>query len=245
MEKLGFCDLVHNKKKYEIFDAIDRSEIFHFSRSVAEYLKNEKISNLIILDRSARPLYVGVKEYFHSKYPDERIPDIYFLNPKGFKARENIDKYDVESIADDCIWKNDLVEGIEDVKKHKEITKDFKESYKKLIDFKDEPILLFDGCIHSGASLKPILNTLEELEFSNIKIGTINPPDEESGINADFYITERKPERGCYPFGRDKIVEKTFSHVYSQKTADQEKIENSVLLRKEIKQIMKDFLEKE
>jgi len=77
--------------KYEFFPYADeRQEVFEYSKKIAEYLREEKVPNLVIIDRSSRPLYIGVREYLKAKYPDEDIANVYFMNPKGFKAREDL-----------------------------------------------------------------------------------------------------------------------------------------------------------
>ncbi len=76
---------------YKFFDSLEkRKELFDYSKAVAEYLRRERISNLILVDRGARPLYIGVREYLYSMYPEEEIPDIFFVNPRGFKSKEEL-----------------------------------------------------------------------------------------------------------------------------------------------------------
>lgn len=224
---------------YEFFQyANEREELFYYSKSIAEYLRSENIPNLVIIDRSSRPLYVGVKEYLHAQYPEEKIPDIYFMNPKGFKAREDLTPEEVEEILDDCAWKNDAEENPHQVRTREEIMREFQDTYKKLMKDKDQPMLVFDTCIHSGGSLGPVKKVLDDSGFSDVRIGAVNPSEEGSKVKTDFYITTRRPEMGCYPFDRDRIIEKTFDHVYSKTTTDQHKRERSIRLRQEIKKIM-------
>lgn len=227
---------------YEFFeDKEERQELFNYSKAISEYLREEEISNLIIVDRSSRPLYVGVREYLRSRYPDEKMPNMYFVNPKGFKAKEDETQTEIIDAIHDYIWKKD-VEEPDEVRNRKDIMREFSETYTRLMNDKKNPVLLFDTCIHSGESLKPIKKVLDKLGFSDVRIGAVNPSDVGSKVKTDFYITTQEPEKGCYPFDRDKIIEKTFNHVYSQKTKDPNKEERSIRLRKEISQIMKDYL---
>lgn len=236
------------RKEYKFFEEEkERKEIFEYSKKIAEYLRKGNIPNLVVIDRSSRPLYIGVKEYLDKKYPDEKMANIYFMNPKGFKAKEEMTEYEIEEIIDDCAWKQDVSESPEQVRSKGEILKELEETYKKLMLDKDKPLLIFDTCIHSGDSLAPVKKTLKELGFSDIRIGAINPSDRGSKVKTDFYVTKQEPEKGCYPFGRDRIIEKTFNHVYSQRTedsGDSRKRERSIELRREIKDIMQDYLAK-
>jgi hypothetical protein len=64
-------------QNYEFFHYPDeRRELFNFSKAIAEYLRSEGISNLIIIDRSSRPLYIGVREYLRSRNPNEKMQNI-------------------------------------------------------------------------------------------------------------------------------------------------------------------------
>lgn len=228
---------------YKFFkDEKERNEVFEYSKKISEYLRSEKIADLIIIDRSSRPLYIGVKEYLKAKYPDEKLPGIYFMNPKGFKAKEELSRSEIEEIIKDCEWKSDLVESSRQVRSREDIMKELEDTYTELMKDKEKPILVFDTCIHSGDSLAPVKKFLINSGFSDIKIGAINPTHGDSKVDTDFYVTEKHSEKGCYPFDRDRIIEKTFDHVYSKRTEDTDKRERSVQLRKEIKRIMSDFI---
>jgi hypothetical protein len=80
--------------------------------------------------------------------------------------------------------------------------------------------------------------------FTDVRIGSVNPAEEGSSVQTDFYITHRRPEKGCYPFDRDRMIEKTFEHVYSQRTQDIQKRRAGNQLREEIKRIMLEHLGK-
>lgn len=58
-----------------------RRDIYKYSKALAEYIRNNKIENLILPDTSARPVYVGLFEYLSKKYPEEKKPNTYFINP--------------------------------------------------------------------------------------------------------------------------------------------------------------------
>ena len=236
---------IEEKPNYEIFDDIDeRKEVFEYSKKISEYLRSEKIADLIIIDRSSRPLYIGVREYLKTKYPEEKLPGIYFMNPKGFKAKEELSQSEINDIIQDCEWKEDLVESPRQIRNKEEILEELENTYKELMKDKEKTILVFDTCIHSGGSLAPVKQTLLDSGFSNIKIGAINPAENGSKVKTDFYVTRQRPEKGCYPFDRDRIIEKTFDHVYSKRTENSRKREKSLQLRNEIKSIMNDFIEK-
>ena len=235
------------EKNYEFFKSPqEREELFNYCKSISEYLREEEIPNMVIIDRSSRPLYVGVREYFKTKYKEEKTPNIYFMNPKGFKAKEYLDSEDISQIIHLCKKKGDIGESSKQVQNEEDISKEFKDVYKNLINDSDKPVLVFDTCSHTGASLYPIVSALKENDFADVRVGTVTPPDENSYIKSDFIATKDKPSHGCcFPFGKEKAIEKTFSHVYSLVSKNKEDREHSLKLRHEIKQIMTEFLKNE
>jgi hypothetical protein len=206
----------HKRKEgdYDFFvNNIERRELFEYCRKIAEYLHDEQIPSLVIIDRSSRPLYIGVKEYWRYKYPHEKSPNVYFMNPKGFKT-EKMDE--------------------------QEVINNFKKVYKRLLEDKDKPVLVFDSCIHIGDTLTPVKEVMAKSGFDQVLIGSINPSDMRSSIKTDFYITKNRPKKGCYPFDRDRMIEKVFYRPHSVTTNDEQQVQRSIKLRREIKRIMEE-----
>jgi hypothetical protein len=234
------------EKDYRFFQHFEeRQELFDYSKAIGEYLKTQGITNLVIIDRSARPLYIGVREYLSLKYPNEPKPNIYFVNPKGFKVSEELTDGEIEEIINDCNWKGDVHEGEEFVKTHEDIAREFSNMYKRLINDRDKPVLIFDTCIHRGRTLAPVKKIFKESGFSDVRIGSINPAENGSMVKHDFYITEKTPRKLCYPFDYDRIVNKTFNHVYSKPTKNYYQKIRSFELRGEIKRIVNEFISTE
>ena len=245
MEKL-FKDYEYEPQVYNFFIyPEERRDLVEYSKEIAEYLRSEGIQNLVIIDRSSRPLYLGVREYFHAYYPHEKMPNIYFMNPKGFKSKEDLTPEEIEDIIRDCAWKSDAEEAPHQVRSNEQIMCEFQDTYKRLMADKKEPVLVFDTCIHRGRALESVKRALDNSGFSDIRIGSVNPADPGAKVKTDFYITTKRPEKGCYPFDRDRIIEKTFDHVYSKKTTDPHKRTRSIQLRKEIKKIIRDSFKKQ
>lgn len=231
------------EENYEFFKYEEaRREVFEFSKSIAEYLKSNEIKDLVIVDRSSRPLYIGVMEYWKEVFNDIRMPNIYFVNPKGFKNIDEMSTRELLAVNEDAIYKSDLEEEVDKARTKEEVLDEFRKVYPKLLADKDRPVLIFDTCIHSGDTLSPVTEIFKELGFKDARVGSINPSDAGSAVRTDFFITEKRPEKGCYPYDRDRIIEKTFEHIYSKSTADTEKIQQGNILRKEIKRIMQEYL---
>lgn len=229
--------------QYAFFENADeRNELVHYCERVTEYLHDNGIADLIIIDRSSRPLYIGVMELWRHKYPGQPMPGIYFMNPKGFKDTDTLTDDDLFDIEEDSAWNEDRLESIGQARASSEIRDELERTYVKLMRDKDKPVLVFDSCIHSGDTLTPVVESLEELDFSDVRIGSVEEAPPRANIHPDFYITDTRPAKGCYPFDQDKMIEKTFDHVYSYPQRDPALIKRSTQLRKEIKQIITEAI---
>lgn len=190
-------------------------------------------------------MYVGVKEYWKAAWPGEAIPNIYFLNPMGFKSQEDLTYRELEDVVNDAEWKGNPRQNPGDARERGEILREFETVYRQLNKDKNQPVLVFDSCLHSGNTLEPVVRAMDDLGFSDVRVGSVNPADYGSKVKTDFYITTARPEKGCYPFDREHMIEKTFEHVYSQATKDPVKKMVANRLRAEIKAVMREFIEEE
>lgn len=231
------------EQNYEFFHiSRERSDIFEFSKGIAEYLHTQHINDLVLLDKSARIFYMGIREYWQSNYPNEKIPNIYFINPHGFKSRDALSDSEVEYIERKYGFSIDVYAMRED---NESVLREFTTTYKQLISHKDLPVLIFDTCVHSGFSLNIIVESFQKVGFSKLRIGSVNPSDSESVIKTDFHITKRPPVWKCCPFWSDKMITKNFDHVYSQAETNPRFIAQSSRLRYEIKRIVLEQLSKQ
>lgn len=244
MIKINFDSPEKNKEKeYEFFyDEDSRREVYEFCRAVADYLHEQNIPNFVMVDRSSRPMYLGVDAYWRSKYPDEPAPNTYFLNPMGFIPTDEMTGDEIFAVRYEALCKDNQCNEPARRRSQEDIAVELQNTYKKLVNDKDKPLLVFDSCIHSGDTLEPIISTLKEMGFSDVRVGAINPSPENSKVKTDFYITRYKPEKGCYPFDRDRMIDKNFDHVYSKPTKAADLRARSIRLRLEISGIIKDYL---
>lgn len=232
----------HKKYRFFEFDR-EQEELFKYCKSVAEYLHDKGIADLVIIDRSSRPMYIGVKECWRHMYPHEPIPGVYFLNPTGFVAISDTPAEKLEDIKLTLEEKGNFTSSELNKSRSREmVDEEFSKVYKRLVADREKPILIFDSCIHSGDTLTPVIESLKRVGFKDVHVGSINPADLGSKVQNDYFITREHPERGCYPFDRDRMIEKTLNHVYSERTSDPAKMKRSVELRREIKDIIKEKL---
>ncbi len=244
LEELESEEFDPQSRNYEFFRTEEeRDELVFYCTEVAKFLYENKIPDIIIVDRSSRPLYVGLTEFWKRAYPDEPLPNIYFMNPKGFNSKENASPGYAKNVAANAIVNGDAYEDADQVRPEAEIKKELKERYFKLMKDKDKPVLVFDSCLHTGNTLAPVIDTLESLGFSNLLVGSVNPSDRQSIIQTDFYITQFIPTKTCYPFDQDRMIEKTFDHVFSKVNPDPHQRTVARRLRDEIREIMKESFE--
>ncbi|EKE25230.1 MAG: hypothetical protein ACD_5C00244G0004 [uncultured bacterium] len=230
-----------SKFNYEIFDSSRvREEIFKICESLVNFVHENRVANIIAIDKSARPFHVGFREYWHHKFPGERIPNVYFMNPNGFVTDEETE-YEWSYYNMKAAYKDDILDS-EDARSYQEIEEDFKNTFKKLHHDKDKPVLIFDTCIHSGDSLKNILSTMEDAGFQDVMI-SVASNNHEAMVEIDHCCHDKELRKGCYPFDRDQAIKKTFSSVVSQRNNDVD-MYHSNQIRKEIREIISSKISK-
>ena len=164
-----------------------REDIYQASHNLADYLQAEKIPNVMFLDNSARQAYVGLKEVWKKEQPESPEPHIYFINPKAI-----LDESDFP-----------------------ELEKEFFKKYKNIN--LAEPILLYDVCIHTGATILKIKDFFKYLGFTDIRLAITsvdeNFPDEKKD-ELDLVCLPNRASLGCNPFSKPTYV-KNSNHLVS------------------------------
>ena len=232
---LGLSEM--NFSGYKFFSDKGAENLFLATRSLTSYLHDEEIKALILIDRSARPTWIAVNEYWKAVYPEEKIPDIYFINPNGFKLERDVLQKDIiQAKENNSPWANLGKRSFD------EIVNDFVDSYKRLVLLhKDDPVLLFDTCIHDGYTLRPILRVFEDVGFSDIRSGVVHTKGRPV-LPMSLVTNDGFKFCSCYSFGKDRSVKKSDSSVKSLSNDDIHDVEKSRELRDEIRQIIKDHV---
>ena len=180
-----------------------QEDVYEASINLANYLQQEKISNVMFLDNSARQAYIGLKEAWKKVAEDEPTPNIYFINPETIKFETDFSNLETE----------------------------FWSKYKNLKT--DEPILLYDACIHSGSTLFSTKAFFDHLGFKDVKLGVTSPDrefPEDIKSKIDLVCLDHRAHAGCRPFGHPDYIEEsgelTSSATHDQKSRDRAKIEH-------------------
>ena len=226
-----------SEEGYEYFrDRFERHDIYEFAKELTIYLEENGIKDVILIDRSARPAWVAIDEYWKINYPDQQRPSIHFVNPKileinYFLKKESIGNAevnrDLEKIA--TTGRSPIFDRFN--KQIRTVADEFIEKYKIP---KDGPVLVFDTCSHTGETLNAVTNMLGMGGY-DVRVLTAN--------DADRIHTEKRLDRNaimtsCYPFGTDSGVEKGDKITsFLDEGADREGV---VASRQEIRKIIRD-----
>lgn len=142
-------------------DANERRDIYTFCKELTTYLHDNKIPNIVMVDRSPRPAWVGIDEYWKENYKDEPKPKIYFINPHGVDV---INKVARTMAPEDVAWDGMIAAftGESEIvneahKQHELLVQDFEKRSIQLAKDTDKPIAIFDNCIHSGDTMAPVV----------------------------------------------------------------------------------------
>jgi hypothetical protein len=192
-------------------------DVYESSINLANYLKENKIPNVMFLDRSARQAYVGLKEAWKKVGEDEIAPTIYFINPKELRGEEDFSDYKGE----------------------------FNRKFKHLN--REEAILVYDACIHSGDSLFATKAFLESLGFTDVKVGATSTDksfSEEREKELDLIALDHRAHAGCHPFGHPLYVEHDEGHIVSQRVDSKTQRNRAIMEKQRIKDAFNDQYEK-
>lgn len=191
-----------------------RREIYEASKALADYISQEGVKNVFFLDNSARQAHVGLQEIWKNEHAEEEKPGIYFINPDPLQYQ-----WDFEACAEE-FWK-----------------------YYKNVN-KEEKLLIYDVCIHSGNTLFNVKDFFDKMGFEDVRLAVTSVSDEcspETQSNVDLICLKCRAAAGCHPFGKQTYIKKTGSLI-SKSSFNEEKREQGQIHHEKIKQVFKEGL---
>lgn len=244
----------------EFFNNGEKRDLIHIGKKLAEYVHDQGIKRVAFIDTSARPAYVCLQESWRRIYPGEKMPEVYFLNPKAHIDEEAITGYqeiegrpmpkllvlsvkdvpaDLRGEDEERTFMQERIPYLLSVlnRQRQDIVHTFQKTYAKLAQDCDSPLLVFDTCMHSGTAAKPILETLKAAGLRDIRVGLASNERNFSGITPDFVALPRKAEGLCYPFDKDSMIEKTYEQMTSKRNVDMDAKQRARRLREVIRTI--------
>lgn len=230
---------------------LDEDNVFNSVKNIVEFTRENGIKNLIFVDRAARPINAGVSEYYKTAYPEEDMPSMFFINPKGFRSADSADFSD-ELMANYRSYDNfDIFETTASMPDEGVSFQQFSEEHPYLAEKIEEPIMIIDTCMHSGISISSVLEKFQEFGFSDVRLAlgnTSSPEERRTGITPDLKFSDI---RSCYPFAGEDLVAKKYGSTVSvpsrtrtdmTPSALSEFNRNAVVQRRVIRQIIRDKL---
>lgn len=201
-----------------------RQFLYDTAKATAEYAKDEGVTAIAYADRSARPMWVGIKEYWESTY-DEPAPEMFFVNPEGFAENfMNKNAFDV------------LLGGYK-----RRMQQSFTEDHPYLAKHKKSPVLIMDNCIHGGDTLGVLQLGFNAAGFTDTRVGVLNDRDNYSGAEPDFVASPTIPGTGCTPFPVENSITKGYGeklHSEASAAGDPHLIRQ---VRRELRQVIQEF----
>jgi hypothetical protein len=183
--------------------------IYEGTRNMARYCQDNNIRDITLLDKSARPLWVGIGEYWKRAYPDEVRPNIHFINPALFREATRESKSPAELAAS-----LEAVGGF--------ALEQLRESGSPLAAKRDQPIMLADACMHSGKSVYLTKRALETVGFTDLHVGVINTTiPTTSPVAPDIFGTDNVVAARCFRSSpEDSLVVNAHASIHSARIDD-------------------------
>lgn len=247
----------------EFFNKGEKNDLIIIGKRLATYLHDNNIHRIAFLDASARTAYICLMEAWKRLYPNEEIPEIYFVNPLGFNTSEEINSFvdldgkghlmprimaiAAKQIPDDLSsseQKSFFQDKVGNImyslrsRSRSDVKEELKQHYRRLMNDTDSPLMLFDTCMHSGMSMDVIVKGFRSAGMKNIQIGLASHSDNYSGMMPSFVALDHA-HGSCYPFSFEKLVEKTLKSVMSQKVERAAENEKAIQQGREVRETIK------
>lgn len=226
--------------RYETFPQLEtQAMIAECGFRVAEYLHDEGMGSLVLVDQAARNLHIPIRAAWDYQYPDETKPSVYFLDPGGFMTpdihgqghyihREHkmeytnrgirYGQYMIELMLDPFL-------GVEvESRALRKMLDDFHPGRRAEIASEattlvartaqqDERfngrVLVLDACRHSGASAEGIVRALKDIGVVDVRSGVVNNIRNKR-FEPDYIVfDDTEIEDVCKPYGTQSGIDRT------------------------------------
>lgn len=225
---------------YEYFHDVEtRAMIAECGFRVAEYLHDEQVGSLVLVDQAARNLHIPIRGAWDLEYPDEAKPTTYFLNPDGFytpdihdtidyTAREHKMAYSRQGLTYSEYMLDQLFDPYSSVDterralraERRDLTVDRRhEIASQLTPLAGKAIqrdsqfngkvLVLDACRHTGRAAEGIVRALRDIGVIDVRTGVVNNI-RNRGDDPDFIVFGNDEiEDACKPFGTQSGMART------------------------------------
>lgn len=239
----GSSQAEDDSEDYRLFTTRDeRYELYIVGRRLAEYVVEEDVEAVYFMDRSARPAYVAMKTFWQSQHPDVAMPHIGFLNPKGFVSREDVfdGVINTEKLKAQDEVKQGEIEPVDNIRVENEIINELQTEVQGIDPAK--PVLVFDVCLHSGDSMRPVVAMLQKAGLEDVRVGVAGLERNRSEIEPSLTVMKQEPFRGCYPFDMDELTSKVYTSIHSRPNRTYDSSFFGQILRDEVRRSVEEFI---
>jgi hypothetical protein len=188
---------------------VDEQYLREGCEALATYCHDEAIPQVLLIDKAARPLWVGIAASSEQQYPGRPKPAFHFINPTYFKAavRHSESPADLDARLKylSALYHYQL-QG----------------SASPLIANKSQPLLLADVCAHSGQTLYLLKRLLEMTGFDDVRLGLVkNHLGPDIPLQLDVYASDNRHAWRCLFAAEDEelVVDSPYSSYASQRLA--------------------------
>lgn len=175
------------------------ADLYEATKTLGDYCIENQVQSVVLPDRSARGIWIGLDEYLRLAHPAHARPSIHFINPDALiQKRSRYHEVGLPYSAADT---------------------QMRESHNALLTTdRSAPLLIFDTCIHEGETLRAVRNYFEHLGFSDIRLGVFTEGTDGYTCTetVDFHHTTNRNMLGCYPYGEsDYYLDKEPDTIYA------------------------------
>ena len=180
------------------------ANIYDATKALGDYCVENRIEAVVLPDRSARTIWVGLDEYLRLAHPNHPRPSFHFLNPDALvQQKSQYHKVGLSFKAADA---------------------QMRASHNALLGMDSStPVLIFDTCIHEGEVMRAMRGYLGHLGFHNVRAGVFTE-DTEGYVcteRMDFRFTADENMLACYPYGWSREVTKGRDDIYIRPIRDE------------------------
>lgn len=225
-----------------------RNQLFAITEQLVNAVREEGAEALVLTDRSARLAHVAFKALWDLQHGDELAPEIFFVNPRGFRPNDT-DTLDEHMRVTGTGRHGDHIDSPKNRRTANQIQQDFATTHAALIEYRNDPVLVFDTCVHTGDQAFHVLDTFRTAGFKDVTFAVASatpiipgaPLAETSKVIPDVIFMDSDPAGYCWPFGKDRTTQKTYASVLASPHSDlAENFDQNNRLRLEIRKIIKE-----
>lgn len=196
-------------------------------KALTDYCVDEGIGDVAFIDKSARPLWVGLDTYWKLAQPDRPRPAIHFINPTLYRNLVETSRSPGE------------LQAI--LARAGKITLDqMSDAGSPLVDRREDPLLLADACMHSGRAVYLTKRVLAGAGFEDLHVGVVKTTlTKNNPLMPDIYGTDSVVAARCFRVDpEDSLVQNSQNSIYSLPASNSGAGQHGLQARQRIRELI-------